>query len=53
MLMQGRCADCRWFSICGGGFRTRAATECGNIWGSDPGCYLSNAEIHDEALAFA
>jgi radical SAM protein with 4Fe4S-binding SPASM domain len=53
MLMQGRCAGCRWFDICGGGFRTRAATECGNIWGSDPGCYLSDDEIHDEALAFA
>lgn len=52
MLMQGRCAGCRWFDICGGGFRTRAATECGNIWGSDPGCYLSDDEIHDEDLAF-
>jgi radical SAM protein with 4Fe4S-binding SPASM domain len=53
MLMQGRCATCRWFSMCGGGFRTRAATECDNIWGSDPGCYLSDAEIAEEALEFA
>jgi radical SAM protein with 4Fe4S-binding SPASM domain len=53
LLMQGRCSECRWFSICGGGFRTRAANACGNIWGSDPGCYLSDAEIHAEALAFA
>ncbi len=45
MLMQGRCADCRWFSICGGGFRTRAAVTTGHVWGSDPGCYLRDEEI--------
>lgn len=50
MLMQGRCAGCRWFSICGGGFRTRAATESGHVWDSDPGCYLTDSEIHDEVL---
>lgn len=49
-LMQGRCADCSWFNICGGGFRTRAATECEHVWGSDPGCYLNDAEIHDHSL---
>ena len=43
--MVGPCANCRWFKICGGGFRTRAA--CGNggtLWGSDPGCYLNDQE---------
>ncbi len=49
-LMQGRCATCCWFSICGGGFRTRAATEYEHIWGSDPGCYLSDAEISNDML---
>ncbi len=43
--MSGPCGSCRWFSICGGGFRTRAAfCNDGNLWGSDPGCYLSAAE---------
>nr|MCU0750538.1 radical SAM protein [Akkermansiaceae bacterium] len=43
--MTGPCADCKWFSICGGGFRTRAAfCNDGNLWGSDPGCYLQDAE---------
>ena len=43
--MSGPCASCRWFGICGGGFRTRAAYgEHGGLWGSDPGCYLTEAE---------
>ena len=44
--LTGPCAECKWFSICGGGFRTRAAfANYGNLWGSDPGCYLSAEEI--------
>jgi radical SAM protein with 4Fe4S-binding SPASM domain len=43
--MTGPCADCKWFSICGGGFRTRAAfCNSGDLWGSDPGCYLRDEE---------
>ena len=44
-LMHGRCAACRFFSICGGGFRTRAAFATGDLWGSDPGCYLLDEEV--------
>ena len=45
LRMTGPCAACKWFQICGGGFRTRAAfTNDGNLWGSDPGCYLRDAE---------
>ena len=45
MRLHGPCADCRWFSVCGGGFRTRAAfANAGDLWGSDPGCYLSEEE---------
>ena len=45
--MSGPCADCRWFTICGGGFRTRAAfCNNGDLWGSDPGCYLHAEERH-------
>jgi radical SAM protein with 4Fe4S-binding SPASM domain len=42
--MQGSCGECRWFTVCGGGFRTRAAFANGHLWGSDPGCYLEPAE---------
>ena len=43
--ITGPCADCKWFSICGGGFRTRAYfANDGNLWGSDPGCYLKTEE---------
>lgn len=44
--MNGPCAECQWFQICGGGFRTRAAfANDGDLWGSDPGCYLHQDEI--------
>ncbi|MCP5531644.1 MAG: radical SAM protein [Akkermansiaceae bacterium] len=44
-LMAGPCSDCHWFSVCGGGFRTRAYfANHGHLWGSDPACYLSAAE---------
>lgn len=43
--MTGRCATCKFFNICGGGFRTRAAFANNSMWGSDPGCYLSAEEI--------
>jgi radical SAM protein with 4Fe4S-binding SPASM domain len=43
--LSGPCGDCKWFAICGGGFRTRAAfCNDGNLWGSDPGCYLRDQE---------
>ncbi len=43
--MSGPCADCKWFDVCGGGFRTRAAFgRGGDLWGSDPGCYLRDDE---------
>lgn len=49
--MTGPCGECQWFKLCGGGFRTRAAFANGNLWGSDPGCYLSEEEIREPALA--
>jgi len=43
--MRGPCADCAWFCICGGGFRTRAAfANDGDLWGSDPGCHLRDED---------
>jgi len=49
--MHGRCADCQWFKVCGGGFRTRAAFANGDLWGSDPGCYLNDEEVGAELVA--
>lgn len=45
--MKGPCGGCRWFDVCGGGFRTRAAFANGDLWGSDPGCYLAEKEIRE------
>lgn len=44
--LSGRCAECAHFALCGGGFRTRAAFANGHWYGSDPGCYLTDEEIH-------
>ncbi len=43
--IEGRCARCVHFQLCGGGFRTRAAFANGHWYGSDPGCYLTDEEI--------
>jgi radical SAM protein with 4Fe4S-binding SPASM domain len=43
--LRGRCADCRFQEICGGGFRVRAFQRYGDPWAEDPGCYLHEYEI--------
>jgi len=43
--LEGRCAACRYLSICGGNSRTRAWQLTGNPWAEDPGCYLNDDEI--------
>ncbi len=43
--IKGRCACCRWFSICNGNLRARAESQSGDVWGDDPACYLSDKEI--------
>jgi len=45
--ITGRCApdNCRFFEICKGGSRVRALAITGNIWASDPACYLTDKEI--------
>lgn len=43
--LNGRCASCRYLDICAGNFRARALNATGDLWASDPGCYLSDAEI--------
>ncbi|MFN2341238.1 MAG: radical SAM protein [Halanaerobium sp.] len=41
--IKGRCADCRFLEICNGNLRARAHAA-GDLWGADPGCYLSQEE---------
>jgi len=43
--VEGRCAQCRYLTICGGNTRTRAWQLTGNFWAEDPGCYLDDDEI--------
>jgi heme d1 biosynthesis radical SAM protein NirJ len=43
--IQGRCAGCAFFAICGGNTRTRARSLTGDPWEEDPGCYLDDDEI--------
>lgn len=43
--LRGRCASCKFLALCGGNFRARALNATGDLWASDPGCYLSDAEI--------
>lgn len=44
-LLKGRCAKCRFLSVCNGNFRTRAEARTGDYWASDPACYLTDEEI--------
>ena len=43
--IEGRCAHCCWLAVCAGNFRARAEAATGNIWASDPACYLTDTEI--------
>lgn len=44
-FVTGRCARCKWLDICGGNFRVRAEAVTGDLWASDPACYLTDDEI--------
>ncbi len=43
--VEGRCGACHYLDVCGGNTRVRAHQLTGNMWGEDPACYLSDAEI--------
>jgi 12,18-didecarboxysiroheme deacetylase len=47
-FVTGRCARCRWLDVCGGNFRARAEAATGDIWASDPACFLTDQEIRIE-----
>lgn len=44
-LVKGRCQSCKWLELCGGNFRARGEAATGDLWGEDPTCYLTDAEI--------
>ncbi len=44
-LLKGRCAKCQWLDACNGNFRARAEAVTGDLWESDPACYLTDEEI--------
>ena len=43
--LKGRCARCRYLDICNGNLRVRAEAVHGDVWASDPACYLTEEEI--------
>lgn len=43
--LKGRCASCRFRTMCGGGLRSRAEAATGDPWAPDPSCLLSEEEI--------
>ena len=44
-LLKGRCGKCKHLAICNGNLRVRAEAVTGDIWESDPACYLTDEEI--------
>ncbi len=47
--VTGRCASCKWLSVCAGNFRARAEAFYDDLWAPDPACYLSDKEIGIES----
>ena len=47
-LLPARCQGCRFLDLCNGNFRSRAEATTGDIWGEDPLCYLTDAEITEQ-----
>lgn len=43
--VKGRCGECRFLDICGGGSRVRARAIYDDLWAEDPACYLTDEEI--------
>lgn len=43
--LYGRCAQCRFLMLCGGGMRVRAEFVHGDPFAPDPACYLTDDEI--------
>lgn len=48
-FLPSRCRTCRFLGVCNGNLRARADLTGAGIWGEDPGCYLTDEEIRQEA----
>jgi len=46
--LSGKCADCRYLTICNGGSRSRAYAIYGDMWAEDPSCYLTKKQTKGE-----
>ena len=44
-LLKGKCATCRYQSICRGSHRERALVSTGDVWAADPACYFLDTEV--------
>ncbi|WP_254863060.1 TIGR04347 family pseudo-SAM/SPASM protein [Halovivax gelatinilyticus] len=49
--LTGKCADCRYQSICRGASRLRALTVEDDLFAPDPQCYLTDTEIRAGSVA--
>jgi Fe-coproporphyrin III synthase len=47
-LLTGRCTACRFLPVCNGNLQARAEAA-GQVWGNDPACYLTDAEIAEQS----
>ncbi len=43
--LKGRCGICRHVNLCRGSHRERALQVHGDMWASDPACYLLDSEV--------
>lgn len=43
--VTGRCRQCRFLALCGGGLASRALAASGDLHAPDPGCHLTDAEV--------
>lgn len=48
--IKGRCSDCAFLGVCGGGLASRSLGSTGDFMQSDPGCLLTDAEIAEPAV---
>ncbi|MBF0330955.1 MAG: radical SAM protein [Candidatus Omnitrophica bacterium] len=46
-FLKGRCPRCKFLDICNGNLRVRAWAASGDVWGDDPGCYLTDEEVFE------
>lgn len=51
--VAGRCRQCRFMALCGGGLASRALAATGDLYAPDPGCHLTDAEVAGPPPAIA